>query len=206
MPPIKCYFLEPAGTIRQSLRRYSKGNTLDCCPNNPGQYSYHNAMAHLADVPETRDAQGYILPADDRPADEDPRWPLTCACGYQFTPDDHWQVFQDPIYRRSDTGEMIPLRDAPAGAMWYADWLLPRCSGPDGHVLIVKTPGGDWVVDDRASNCTKPEDKEHRCWVRHGVPPEITVDKNGNTCSAGAGSIQAGRYHGFLRGGYLVDS
>jgi hypothetical protein len=46
-----------------------------------------------------------------------------------------------------------------------------------------------------------PDDGEHRCWVRHGEPPRITVDKNGPTCQAGAGSILAGDYHGFLRDG-----
>lgn len=34
----------------------------------------------------------------------------------------------------------------------------------------------------------------------------ITVDKNGTTCAAGAGSISAGPYHGFLRNGQLVDA
>jgi hypothetical protein len=40
--------------------------------------------------------------------------------------------------------------------------------------------------------------------VRHGEAPNITVDKNGVTCGAGAGSIQCGSYHGFLRNGELV--
>lgn len=46
-----------------------------------------------------------------------------------------------------------------------------------------------------------PDDAEHRCWIRHGEPPLITVDKNGLTCAAGAGSIQCRDYHGFLRDG-----
>lgn len=110
--------------------------------------------------------------------------------------------------------------EIPVGAMWFADFYLdaPKRlypdgethnwvhAGPDGHILIVNTPGGHWIIDSRASNCTLPHDDEHRCWVRHGEVPNITVDKNGLTCSAGAGSIQCGSYHGFLRNGKLVDA
>lgn len=72
----------------------------------------------------------------------------------------------------------------------------------DGRELHVICPNGEhWNIDGRASNCTMPKDKEHRCWVRTGEPPNITVGKGGHTCSAGAGSIHAGNYHGFLRNG-----
>ena len=112
----------------------------------------------------------------------------------------------DRIYRRTDTGEEMTLSEATPGAMWYADWMLElghdEWVGPDGHSLVVKCPNGtDWAIDSRASNCTLPNDSKHKCWIRHGTPPNITVDKNGLTCAAGAGSIQAGDYHGFLRAG-----
>lgn len=74
-----------------------------------------------------------------------------------------------------------------------------------GPVLSVMTPGGVWRIDSRASNCGSPYDYDHRCWVRHGEPPAITVDKDGKTCVAGGGSIQCGDYHGFLRDGALTD-
>lgn len=73
------------------------------------------------------------------------------------------------------------------------------------HLIVVLPGGHHWDIDSRASNCTLPEDDDHKCWIRHGTPPEITVDKNGNTCSAGSGSIMMGGYHGFLRNGYLED-
>lgn len=76
----------------------------------------------------------------------------------------------------------------------------------DGPHLCVQTPGGRWVIDSRASNCGLPFDYEHRCWIRHGDPPAITVDKHGVTCAAGAGSIQCGNYHGFLVDGHLTDA
>lgn len=116
------------------------------------------------------------------------------------------------LYRRADTGEEMTLSEAPAGAMWDAHWYgRDKKGGPwgagrgtDGLWLVVKTPGGEWLPDMRASNCTMPDDNEHRCWVRHGAPPEVTVDKNGLTCGAGAGSIGIGSYHGFLRAGCLT--
>jgi hypothetical protein len=71
--------------------------------------------------------------------------------------------------------------------------------------LCVRTPGGDWVIDSRASNCPLKEDNTHKCWPRQGTAPSITVDKAfGNTCGAGGGSIISGNYHGFLRDGFLV--
>lgn len=119
------------------------------------------------------------------------------------------------LFRRSDTGESIELRNAPPGAMWYATWYKVEGSNPAQYwfswdnqntpPLIVQTPGGAWNIDSRASNCTMKEDRLHRCWVRHGEPPNITVDKNGLTCAVGAGSIQCGNYHGFLRNGELTD-
>jgi hypothetical protein len=114
------------------------------------------------------------------------------------------------IFRRADTGEEMTLDEAPAGAMWYGDWYGKTIWTPQLEwVLIVKLPNGfHWVIDSQASNCTIPEDrqqKKHHCWIIEGTIPDITVSKNGTTCGAGAGSIQAGNYHGFLRNGYLEE-
>lgn len=83
-----------------------------------------------------------------------------------------------------------------------------NCKGWQEHI-VVELPGEcdtthAWDINGRASNCGRPDDRTHRCWVRHGDPPNITIDKDGDTCSAGAGSIQMGDYHGFLRDGKLV--
>lgn len=100
-----------------------------------------------------------------------------------------------PVMRRVDTGEEMIWRNAPAGAM-MVDFgnLYVKC--PDGHT---------WGVDGRASNCTKPDDTEHRCWIKHGDPPNVTVDKKGKTCEAGGGSIKTPKWHGFLRNGFLEE-
>lgn len=124
------------------------------------------------------------------------------------------------LWLRPDTGEMLRrVADFPIGAMWLADWYKSEeRKSADGRQifgwdwdnqfepqLCVKTPGGDWNIDGRASNCTMPDDRLHRCWIRTGTPPNITVGKGGHTCAAGAGSIQCGSYHGFLRNGELTD-
>lgn len=115
---------------------------------------------------------------------------------------------RDTIWRRTDTGEEFRIQDRPVGSMWFAPWLDDAWSPQLKHILIVATPGGDWVVDSQASNCTIPEDpqqKNHHCWIIEGEFPEITVSKNGQTCAAGGGSILCGNYHGFLRNGFLEE-
>lgn len=121
---------------------------------------------------------------------------------------------EDGTWLNLATGEeYYSLAQVPVGAMWYADWYLglehEPFKGPDGHCLVVKLPNGhEWVIDGPCSNCTDREDYlrgGHKCWVRHGTAPRITVDKLGKTCDAGGGSIQSGSFHGFLRNGELVS-
>ncbi len=198
MEPIRCFLLEDVGKLRRYLRRYHDNCTapwtpfggmtfLDEVPHQP------RTMISLSDKPDG------LVPRDD------PRWPKTCECGRDFVDTDHWQIFTDSVYRRSDTGEEHSLRTAPPGAMWDAWWYSDYLKGADGRCLVVVCPDRrEWLIDGRAKNCTMPNDNEHKCWVRHGEPPNITVDKNGKTCAAGAGSIMTGTWHGFLRNGYLV--
>jgi hypothetical protein len=205
-----CFWLEPIRRARLSLRRYSDRDST--CPSTG--WAYHNAQTALFDVDERLEPwgeTGTVVYRHDGPqtrADVPPacEWPPACACGYVFAEADPWQVFSDHLYQRTDTGSIVTLRTAPAGAMWDAAWMPADWKGSDGRALIVRLPNGhDWHVDGRASNCTQPDDyPNHRCWTRHGEPPLITVDKRGRTCAAGAGSIQAGNYHGFLQAGVLT--
>lgn len=217
-----CFLLEETTEVEVRLRRHASGK----CPTYGGHY--HNASMVIGR--EKFASHMTLYPTSNGPISlEDPRWPLQCEhCLHVFKDTDVKQYVTDHLYQRSDTGERLRLRDAPVGAMWYAesfnDWYANQ-RGPDGRSLIVKTPGGDWCVDSRASNCDSPcvncgvpykdhtlagcnayadAQPEHKCWVRHGTAPLITVDKNGHTCGAGAGSIQAGHWHGFLRGGRLL--
>ena len=113
-----------------------------------------------------------------------------------------------PLYRHPGTGALMTLADAPAGAMVRFDWATWCRSQDEGAPLVIKLPDGDlWYVDGQSGNCGRPDDpnqEQHHCWVRHGVVPNITVDKFGApTCAAGAGSIASTHYHGFLRNGFL---
>jgi hypothetical protein len=118
------------------------------------------------------------------------------------------QTIKDTLYRRTDTGDLDTISGFGPGAMWFAPWLDQIYCNPQlQHVVVVRTPGGDWTIDGQANNCTMPDDRKqekHHCWIIEGSsPPAITVSKSGITCGAGGGSILQGRYHGFLRDGYL---
>ena len=198
---VTCFWLEPADMAQMELRRYERRNPSssdDLCPRSNGAWGYHDARGVLgrapitwtADRPAGRPAEfvlgdGQYGSVDFQfPGHDDPRWPARCECGYEFCASDQWQERAERMYRRGDTGELVTLRDAPDGAMWDATWVPWK--GPDGRCLVVKCPGGsDWTIDGRASNCTMRHDTEHRCWVRHGEPPVVTVGKDGLTCQAG---------------------
>ena len=111
-------------------------------------------------------------------------------------------------FRNSETGEVTQRRQP--GAMWYANESWSESignPGPDGKHLFVQTPSGPWGIDSDASNCTR-KGELHHCWVRHGIAPNITVDKNGETCGCGhsiAIPSDCSGYHGFLTDGYLVE-
>lgn len=118
---------------------------------------------------------------------------------------------REVILMREDTGEKFQgYKNLPVGAMWFAPWLDETFIPQLEHVLIVKTPGGDWIPDSEAANCTKPADRypkqqDHHCWIIKGKLPKITVSKRGKTCKAGAGSIGQKDWHGFLIDGFLVQ-
>jgi hypothetical protein len=116
-----------------------------------------------------------------------------------------------PEYKRVDTGETKfswPGAFGPGAVfivqhepgMCYSNWS--NCDGK--HIEVVCPDGTFWDASSRASNCTMKQDTLHRCWVLHGEAPNLTADKNGLTCKAGAGSIQTPSWHGFMRNGVLA--
>lgn len=164
-----------------SLRRF----TFEGCTKSWG----HDAKVILGQVPYSlaNELDGEAQIAVDH---GDPRWPPRCvACGYAFVEGDEWYVNKTRLYRRPETGELMPLNRAPAGAMWLASWLreMGDFRSPDGNVLVLRTPGGDWVVDGPASG--------GGYWTRSGTPPKVTATP----------SIVCGSYHGWLRDGYLEE-
>ncbi len=116
-----------------------------------------------------------------------------------------------PLLRNMVSGEVRRGSELPTAALYcltrQPDWGPNDWppTGSDGKSVVCVLPDGHhWYIDSRANNCTLPNDREHRCWVRHGTLGErLHVDKNGRTCSAGAGSIASRNWHGFLHNGKL---
>jgi hypothetical protein len=219
------FWLEPTDRERRWLRRFADGP----CPAMAGdqsapenvralEHSYHNAKIQIDDGPFKLSQRAdddhpyhYSPEPGDEPFARDQRWLqiAKCECGYEFTRADSFQVHSEAVYRRVDNGEIHTTRDAPVGALWNAWWYGDWAKGDDGLSIMCKLPGGhDWAIDGQASNCTRPGEAHH-CWVRHGTfGDRLTVDKDGNTCKAGGGSIWVHKpveWHGFLRGGRLLE-
>lgn len=148
------------------------------------------------------------------------------------TEDEEKRNTRSPLLESIATGERRESNDLPIGACfdlkedYYqkgADGVAVCCWVPSANRRYAKTR---WTIDSRASNCTSPclacgvaykdhrepeRDHEyqdakpaHRCWIRHGTVGEpIHVDKDGETCQAGGGSIQTDGWHGHLIHGIL---
>ncbi len=75
--------------------------------------------------------------------------------------------------------------------MWDAWWLKGASRfkiRPDGMCLIVRTPGGDWMIDGPSNNGNG--------WERTGEVPNITVSPSID-CQK--------KYHSYLKNGVLGD-
>jgi hypothetical protein len=113
-----------------------------------------------------------------------------------------WRILS-PLYRLPD-GREVTSRELPAGAVYLDADGRP---GFDGLSVVAVCPDGThWRIDSRCSNCGRPEDDVHRCWIRDGDPRtgRLTVSKGSDesrTCKAGGGSIQTANYHGMLKDG-----
>lgn len=232
IPPTQVFWCEPTGKIRRFLRCYSSDDGMQRGageradePIDPARCrSYCNAMRFLDEIEEEFEG-----PRDQarryRKQYEPGEWPWDAfpnvceACGKEMKNPTR-QVFMDEILvvkTGPRAGQEFARRDLPVGAMWHVGHYddIPEWQGRDGIALQVMTPDGEWHVDGRANNCTMPDDKVHRCWVRHGDPRTgyVTVDKEATpefpTCNAGAGSIwmkAPDGWHGFLYRGYLCDA
>lgn len=188
---IECFFLEPTEYMQISLRRYRgvpQGQPL--CP---ATNSYHNAIEVV--VPQTerpKDQQTGrgLLEHPDYPH-SDLRWPKKCPCGYEFKDGDSWQVNERILFSNPEMNGLIPIDDAPVGSMWDAWWYDHK--GPDGRCLVLRTPGGDWIIDYPCGG--------GKGWERTGTPPKITARPS----IAIGGDRGRWKYHGFLTDGYLVE-
>jgi hypothetical protein len=220
-----CFWIEPAGTCALGLRRYTplagqQGEHAWTCA-----AGWHTAFAWRGLTAPVRltapDEHGYRhQAAAAHVGHADPLWPSQCAagCGYAFGDGDVWQEWEESLYRRADTGQVVflhsgwpPTPDPPGaatagpGAMWDGWWLPQSWKGSDGIGLTVRCPrpdsspgsGNDWIVD-------APSTGTGGRWARTGDPrqpesltvsPSIAIGVSGTP----------GFYHGFLQAGVLTD-
>jgi hypothetical protein len=157
---------------------------------------YHQAIAVVGEG--SSDEHGGVAACFPEFKD-DPRWPVQCECGHVFLPSDNRYVDRCTLYRRIDTGEVFTLSNAPLGAMWLADWYPEKHRGPDGLSLIVNTPGGHWMVDQKAPDGSG--------WTRTGTPPNVTANPSilFHPHRYEGDPEPHGGYHGWLRDGRLVE-
>ena len=191
--------------VRVYLRRFwdSRGGNIH------GQkYGVHEARVLVLELDGPREHGGKTVEEVYGRFENDPRWPSVCAtCNVAFPDEAIHQVFAQDRYD-TPSGNLEP------GCMYWAGWYhfnhscpwWDNCNDPRGHLMVVLPNGIEWDIDSRARNCTLPDDRTHRCWSKSGEPPRITAGKDGPTCTAGQGSIQAGDYHGFLRDGVLTNA
>jgi hypothetical protein len=186
MATIECFLLRPATFAQETLRRFVFSSSNSDCP----KHGYHTCSVVIGTAAfPLSDLEGMPGQGIEH---GDPRWPTTCACGYQFKPEDEWQHNLTRLYWRSDHLAMrCTLQDAPPGALYYADWY--DWKGPDGRCLVVVTPAGPWIVDGPSMN---NDGSRGSPWTRTGEVPKVTASP----------SIHfPGKYHAWLKDGYLID-
>lgn len=156
----------------------------------------HRATLKAEDAPPSEHTEPPRC--EDRPAD----WRPVCErCRAAPSANAKLDFFAG-VSRVYDT----PSGAAEPGSIFVADWLPRDFDNVERHLICVLPNGHHWRMTGRASNCTMPEDRKHRCWVVHEETPGVFhVDKDGHTCAAGAGSIAAPGWHGFLHHGELVQ-
>jgi hypothetical protein len=204
--PVPCTWWDHTGHLVLYLRRYHSGDPT-LCPVS----GYHNAAAYCGGIDRPpEDVQWSTVPAlQVETYADDERWPTRCACGYEFTPDDAWQVFTDNVMRGAD-GETRPQRELPVGAMFDAAWYGDK--GPDGISLVVICPPrvectNWWHVDGAAYSGGKTTHKAP-AWSRTGDPrdpPTLTCSPSIEIGFVGPGKTQTPcYYHGHLQSGVLT--
>lgn len=189
----RCFMIEPTEEVVVTLRRFSfKTKCSRRLPRYPGGdvvlFEVHDVEVEVSVEVGTLEACIDGDMTQRTIARDDPRWPTTCGCGYVFVEADEKQECHIRLYRRTDTGELTTLRNAPVGAL-YDSGTLSDVDGYQrngaGMSLVLKTPAGEWTIDGPASNGPG--------WTRTGTPPDLVV-----TPSIGIGSPQ--RMHGWLGG------
>lgn len=199
MQPLPARFIEPIARVLEASGMWSDDVA---CANGR---DFHHASIEIARLPiEMREIpEEYDLPEKD-----DPIWQMACkSCSRPLPRDKFNRSLGSRLLYNTASGQPEPgdiyVIDYGCAERQKCFYGWTNCDGR--HHIAILPNGSHWDIDSRASNCTKRNDTTHRCWVKHGVPPNLHVDKQGLTCQAGAGSIVAGGWHGFLHHGQFVQ-
>jgi len=185
---------------------------------------YHDSKTFLRRV-EGIAAEGTEPDSSDSvPAEA---WPTACAfCGEAAPEHAVRHVSVSTVYRGTVDGEeRVGLQGKPGsrfglrpGDAFWATWFhshgeevgchagWTNCADERGHLHLVLPDGHHFDCSSRAKNCSRPKDKKHRCWSVEGTPEggDLSLGKGGDTCKAGAGSVDTGTWHGFVRDGLMT--
>src|SRR5690606_32048967 len=118
-------------------------------------------------------------------------------CGLPMPEGARWQVHQERVFRRPDTGGTWTQRELPPGAMYESPWLRSFGVGPDGLALVVVVPGSPAPVHWHVDGPSRSTDTKPNAWKRTGNP------KHGDVTARP--SILVPGYHGFLTDGVLTN-
>lgn len=202
-----CFWVEETDRCEIELRRFTWSD--DTGPECADGRRFHSAWTVYGTRKTRRTADHYLACINPAPfrspgTKASKMWPKKCeSCDYEFVVDDEWQINQNPIYVRPDTGESWTIGELPVGALYDSPWQRDWGVGPDGIALVVVLPEGaggrdhPWHIDGPAndgSGVLKPG-----AWTRTGDPKAVppTVDVNP--------SIQTATYHSYLHAGVLGD-
>jgi len=184
MSEYQCFMVEETKQKWHSYTRFEKG---PCAVHG----EYHSATRYVDDTPD-----------DLAPGIEEAMMPATCKCGHAFGPHSGstsaGQWYRDP----RDGSTFRHIAQAPAGAMWYAPYLLEHGrwslspeyirdhEGKRPPVVVQLPAGGAWCVDEQFRSDGKLAGKG---WTVTGEVPLLTARP----------SILTPRYHGWLTDGVL---
>jgi hypothetical protein len=218
------YWLERTGQVALGLRRYHHDPVAaDATYAWTCEQGWHWAIgwtgegtARYHPDPDGPHREHLGFPDDVPLGRADPRWPKACGqgCGYEFTDDDQWQRWQEPIWTRPDAttrsqyvlhSQIVPPWLLPAGpGATYDSWWFPDAwRGADGIAYTVRCPRPDgsagtwldWPVDAPATGGGR--------WARSGDPRAANVTASPSI--AIGDPARPGYYHGFLQSGLLTD-
>lgn len=195
---------------RESLRAFWGHDCPNCI--NSGRSGFHNAERKLRDIPgeiATWDAENKCFTGlggrEVRKSDYADLPPKCDWCPATIPEDAPWRLERHELFDNPE-GEPQPndCFTIEYGPGHYCDW--DDCDGKHFIIVLPDRPTFNrWDTTHRASNCSAPQDRRHRCWVIVGDPPRVSSVVTDRKCSGGKCSIETPYFHKTIKDGEWVD-